>query len=164
MSSVPIGTLASGSVPQRPPLPVPLPPERLHRLTLTVGPGDLDEYQHVNNVQYLNWLEDVARAHAARVGADTDMLRQAGVLPVVREHHLRYLKPAFLGELLTIETVITASRGFRSTRHNTVLRGDELLVEGRTEWIWVDAVKGRPKPPPAEVLERFGWGEDKPAE
>ena len=30
---------------------------------ITVGEEDLDELQHVNNVRYVQWVQDVAKAH-----------------------------------------------------------------------------------------------------
>ena len=44
-------------------------PERRGEVHRTVTAGDLDDLHHVNNVRYLAWCEEVARAHAVAAAA-----------------------------------------------------------------------------------------------
>lgn len=129
-----------------------------HILRIRVVPEDIDELEHVNNTVYLRYIEQAVKAHAERVGMGFAVLKGLGVIPVVRRHVITYHRSALLGEELKVSTRITAFSGFRATRHNEVRRaGDQaLLVEVETDWVWLDAERGRPKNVPQAVLEAFG--------
>lgn len=136
-------------------------PRRRHQIAVHVGTADLDELEHVNNAVYLRYMEEVVRAHAARVGMPLRVLQSLGAIPVVRRHTITYHYPAKLGDALVVSTVITALRGIRAQRHNEVrlAASRKLLAEAETEWVWLDPTRGRPKPAPDEVLEAFGCKE-----
>ena len=53
---------------------------RSFALQLTVQSAELDELGHVNNVVYLGWIEQVARAHADAVGAGFAAMAALGVV------------------------------------------------------------------------------------
>lgn len=139
-------------------LPLPLHPDRWHELRVDVQPADIDDMGHVNNTVYLRWIEEVARAHALRVGLDTPRLRELGTLPVVRRHDITYHVPAMLGDQLIIRTEIASAGGVRATRRNSVRRAQDgaLLADCTTDWVWVDPASGRPKRLPGEILLGFG--------
>ena len=59
--------------------------------TLTVTSDHLDELQHVNNVQYLQWVQDIAGAHWQHLIRDNPT--EFG-LWVVRSHHIEYKRQA----------------------------------------------------------------------
>lgn len=132
---------------------------RRHSISITVQPGDIDDLGHVNNAVYLRYIEDVARAHADFVGAGIGFMRGVGVVPVARSHLIRYHRPAYEGEELTVSTEVVSASGLRANRHNEVRRArdGELLAEADTEWVWVDPARGRPRPIPRALLEKFGW-------
>lgn len=136
----------------------PLHPDRWHELQVRVQAADIDEMGHVNNTVYLRWIEEVARAHAARVGLSTPRLRELGTLPVVRRHDITYHVPALPGDRLIIRTEIRSAGGVRATRYNTVRRAHDhaLLADCTTDWVWVDPASGRPKRLPGEILRGFG--------
>lgn len=133
-------------------------PRTHHRHRIVVRPEDIDELEHVNNTVYLRYIEDVVVAHAARVGMGFPVLRNIGVIPVVHQHVIKYHRSAVLGDTLEVSTRITAFKGFRASRHNEVRRVSDgvLLVECDTDWVWIDAARGRPKVVPPEIQEAFG--------
>jgi acyl-CoA thioester hydrolase len=116
----------------------------------------LDGNNHVNNVAYVQWMQDVAIAHATSVGG-TDQTRAAGATWVARSHRIDYLRPAFAGDLIRLLTWISTYRKARSTRRYKFLRlnDDTLLATGETEWVFVDAVSGRPRSVPPAVSACF---------
>lgn len=140
-----------------------LAPQRRYEIQVQVQPADLDDLNHVNNTVYLTWCEQVARQHALSLGLGTPALVELGAVPVAREHLIRYLKPALLGDRLRVRTALVFSAGLRSTRLYTVDRvnvGDAVpvrLAECQTDWVWIDPVSGRPKRIPPEVTRRFGF-------
>ena len=64
--------------------------------TITVLPEHLDDLNHVNNVVYLQWVQDIAKEHW--VSKTTDEMN-ATYFWVVVKHELEYKKPAFLDHL-----------------------------------------------------------------
>lgn len=118
----------------------------------------VDELGHVNNVVYLQLIEDLTRAHAMHVGMGLEAMRAAGAVPVARKHVIQYHRPAQLGDELEVSTQIAYARGLRAGRHNEVrlVRDGRLLVEIDSDWVWVDPLRLRPRVVPNEILEAFG--------
>ena len=63
----------------------------------------VDRNGHVNNVAYIQWLQDAAIRHARASGC-MDATAAAGATWVVRTHHIEYLAPAYAGDTLTMLT------------------------------------------------------------
>lgn len=116
----------------------------------------VDRNGHVNNVVYVQWMQDVAIAHATSVGCTAET-RALGATWVARSHQITYLRPAFEGDRLRLTTWITTLRKARSTRHYKFLRlsDDAVLATGATDWVFVDAVSHRPRTIPASVSGCF---------
>lgn len=133
-------------------------PLRQHHHRIWVQTADIDELDHVNNTVYLRYIEEVVKAHAERVGLGFAALKQLGAIPVVRQHRITYHRPALLNQELEVSTAIVAHQSFRSTRHSEVrlAQNGVLLVEADTEWVWLEALRQRPKAPPTQVLQAFG--------
>ena len=124
-----------------------------------VDDADIDELGHVNNAVYLRYVEACGRAHSDGLGLTLEVFKDHGVVPVIRKHEITYHRPATLGDKLLISTQVAKIGGPRAVRHNQVrlAEGKTLLVDVITEWVWLDAVSGRPKRVPREVLEAFGF-------
>ena len=75
-----------------------------HRFTSTimVSKEHLDALHHVNNVQYLYWAQEIAKAHLNKIQKELDEL--TGVW-MVRNHEVNYKRGAFLWEHIRIETL-----------------------------------------------------------
>ena len=118
---------------------------------------ELDQYGHVNNAVYLNWVEQVAVEHveAMGFGRDWSLSRDAGW--VVREHRITYHRPVVFGDVVIVTTLPQSLSGVRGTRRTEIHReGDGALVtEVMTDWIWVRLSDGRPARVPAELLTLF---------
>jgi acyl-CoA thioester hydrolase len=129
-----------------------------------VTPAAIDMQGHANNVEYVRWMQDAAIAAADVLDPGAELMREAGATWVVRCHHVEYARPAFAGDRLVIRTWLDDVRAASCVRHYEFTRdGDDpaaILVRGRTEWAFVDAVTGRPKRLPADVRERLGVSEN----
>ena len=126
-------------------------PQRFE-MAVRVEPQDLDERQHVNNVVYLRWAQDVATAHwRALASADA----QAAIAWVALRHEIDYLAPAHAGDQLQLRTWVGQAEGLTFERHVEVARDDKVLARARTLWCPVDATTGRPRRPDAETRARF---------
>lgn len=119
---------------------------------IEVGPEDIDELDHVNNIVYLKWVQQIAGAHW--MSRTTKEIQDTSIW-VVHSHYIEYKAPAFLGDKLTLKTYIGDTKGARSIRFVEVLRGDQLLAKAETEWVLLDAQSMRPKRASEELMDLF---------
>lgn len=112
----------------------------------------LDDLNHVNNVVYLQWVQDVAAAHW-NLKATSEM--KENYIWVVLNHFLEYKRPALLGETLIARTYVQNYDGAKSERHVQILRGETLLVQAKTTWCLLDKTTKRPKRVPQEFAAIF---------
>jgi acyl-CoA thioester hydrolase len=130
---------------------------REHTLEVVVAANEIDALGHVNNAVYVQYLELVATAHAERLGMGLEVLRSLEAIPVIREHHLKYLRPAKLGDVLTVHTRVEGMQGIRATRRNTIKLGENVLVESFATWVWLHPVTWRPRAIPEVISKAFGF-------
>lgn len=139
--------------------PAPNLAARTHTIRVWVQPEDIDELGHVNNVVYLSWCEQAARAHSDRVGMTLPNLLVLGTVAVARRHDITYHVPAMLGDEVEVCTELVSSQGIRARREYTLTRVSDAkrLAECVTDWIWVDGRSGRPKRPDPHIIAAFGF-------
>ena len=122
--------------------------------TFTIPQSVIDENGHVNNVAYLQWMQEVAAIHHPQA---------VGYKPAenttwyAREHRIEYLLPAFEGEELEVRTWLSEIRRVRVHRYYEFVRKSDgkLIVRGETDWVYVDAKTGRPISIPQDVYALF---------
>lgn len=128
----------------------------IYRYELTVPEEAEDQNGHVNNVEYLRWMQDAAMEHSETAGC-TQATNAAGATWVVRTHKIEYLKPAFAGDRVVVMTWVANLRRVQSLRKYRIIRpaDNALLAEGETDWVFVDAQKGTLRSIPVEVKATF---------
>jgi acyl-CoA thioester hydrolase len=121
----------------------------------------IDENGHVNNVAYVQWMQDIAVEHYEAIGG-MDPMRAVGAMWVVREHRIEYLLPAFLGEEIVVKTWIENIRRVRSLRKYEFIRKSDgrVLVRGETDWVFIDSQTSMPRAIPEEVSKVFSMGQE----
>jgi acyl-CoA thioester hydrolase len=119
---------------------------------LTVGPEVIDENGHVNNVAYVQWMQDVAILHFTALGG-VPLMAECGAAWVARSHRIEYLRPGFAGDALVVRTWIADLERVRSLRRYEFLRDGEILATGATDWVFVDAASGRPRRIPDVIMD-----------
>ena len=135
-------------------------PSPIHSKTVIIPRTAIDENGHVNNVAYVQWMQDIAVEHYAKIGGITAQGTDATW--VVREHRVEYLLPAFEGDQIEIRTWIENIRRVRSLRKYEFIRTSDrkTLVKGETDWVFVDAKTGRPRAIPAKVAAVFNLAQE----
>ena len=126
------------------------------QIELNVVEAMLDENRHVNNVVYVQWMQDAATRHS-EVSGCTRMTRAAGATWVARTHRIEYFRPAFAGDVIKVLTWVADFRKVRSLRRYRFVRVSDhaVLAEGETDWVFVDATTGRPRGIPEEIRQAF---------
>ena len=126
----------------------------IFQFDIDVSASDVDRNGHVNNVVYIQWMQDAAVAHARNSGC-MRASRAVGATWVVRTHQIEYLSPAFAGDKLTLLTWPSNFQRVRSLRKYKFVRENDRAVIARaeTDWVFVNAATGRPQSIPGEVKE-----------
>ena len=125
-----------------------------YTLEITVPEEAIDQLGHVNNVQYLQWIQDVAEAHWLH--ATTEDIQKEYVW-VALEHTIKYHNQSFKGEKLTLKTWVDSFEGVRSIRHVEIIRNSDQkkLVSSITQWCLLHMPEGRPMRIPALISDLF---------
>lgn len=110
-----------------------------HECSLTVRSYECDGYGHVNNANYLHYLEFARHAYLRDNGISLSALRESGYGLVVARIAIDFRRPATTDDLLIILT-----RALRKTRIGGVLaqrivRDAETVAEAEVTWVCVDA-------------------------
>ena len=130
--------------------------EPIYRFEITVPTEVVDRNGHVNNVAYVQWMQDAALRHSAATGC-ARMTDAVGATWVARMHRIEYLRPAFAGDVLTVLTWVADFRKVRSLRRYRFIRtaGQTLIAQGETDWVFINASTGRPRAIPSEITQLF---------
>ena len=115
----------------------------------TVVTSNIDELNHVNNVVYLQWIQDIANLHwnELKQGVDT-----AAYVWVVIRHEIDYLNQALLGDTLLAKTWVGKTAGLKSIRHVEFYRNNKLLVKAQTTFCLLHAKSLKPMRITDEIL------------
>ncbi|MDC6364926.1 MULTISPECIES: thioesterase family protein [Flavobacteriaceae] len=119
-----------------------------------VVPTDLDELDHVNNIRYVEWIQEISKKHWFKV--TTEEIRKE-MIWVVKKHTISYHKSAVLGDSIKINTYIKETKGPLSIRIVEIKNNktEAVLVNACTEWCLLDAQTFRPKRVPESVQKLF---------
>jgi len=123
-----------------------------YELHFAVRAEEIDQLGHVNNVVYIQWVQDVATAHW-KAAARPDHL--ANVLWVLARHEIDYKVSAMPGDDIIARTWVSEPDGIRYPRHVELIRGSDgkLLARSLTLWCPVDATTLKLLRPPPEGLQ-----------
>lgn len=121
-----------------------------------VSREDIDELGHAGNFHYVRWMQHAAVAHSSANGWPPERYNELGGGWVVRSHQVTYLKPAFEGDELSIETWVENIRPATSLRRYEIRRKDgALLAHAETDWAFVNYATQKPVRIPAQVASAF---------
>jgi acyl-CoA thioester hydrolase len=132
-----------------------MPISSIYSKFFSIPQSAIDENGHVNNVAYVQWMQDIAVEHYSSIGGVEAQGYDATW--VVREHRIEYLQPAYAGEEIEVKTWVENIRRVRSLRKYEFVRKSDskVLVKGETDWVFVDTKTGRPLPIPEKVSQVF---------
>lgn len=132
-----------------------MPLSSIYTKLIKIPRSAIDENGHVNNVMYVQWMQDIAVEHYASIGGLEEQGNNSTW--VVREHKVEYFLPAFADEEIEIRTWVENIRRVRSLRKYEFVRksDDKVLVKGETDWVFVDVKTGMPKAIPENVENIF---------
>ena len=130
---------------------------QLHVRSLTVPPEAIDVLGHVNNLEYIRWMQEVATEHSVVQGWPLERYVALGAGWFVRRHTIEYLRPAFAGDALSLLTWVASFERSSSPRRYLFYRPRDAQVVARAEtlWVFVKYRTGAPLRIPPELRSAF---------
>jgi len=126
-------------------------PEAADRFERRVELHEVDSLRHVNNANYVHYVEQAALDAAAAAGWSLETQVAAGGRFRVIAHDLEYLDAALYGDLLSLVTWPLEVSADRVERYTLLLRPGSRrpLVRAASTYEWVDAQTGTSQAMPA---------------
>lgn len=122
--------------------------------TLVVTEAHIDDLNHVNNVHYVQWVQDIAKAHWQSKASEA---MQTSYSWFLLSHFIEYKSAAFLNDTIHLKTYIAKAEGVTYTRvvemHNATT--NKLLAKSETKWCFMNAKTERPSRIPKEIVDLF---------
>ena len=120
----------------------------------TASAEHIDELGHVNNAEWIRWVQDIATEHWRAVA---DPAHVAAYIWVVTRHEIDYRSNIGPGESVIATTWIPdAPRGARFDRCVEFRDGSgKVLVAVRSTWAMIERATGRPQRILPEVATPF---------
>lgn len=118
-----------------------------------VTKDNLDELNHVNNVVYVYWIQEIAKKHWQKASESLAV----EYIWVVRKHDITYYHAAKLNDEIVITTNIMTTKGpisFRQVAMKNNKTG-KLLVKSITEWCLLDSKTLKPIRVPDSIKNLF---------
>ncbi len=127
---------------------------KIFEYPITILPIDIDEQNHVNNISYLKWVQEVAIAHWTFV-ATKKMNEQ--YMWVVSRHEIDYLKQAFINTKLLAKTWVVEPDGAKSFRYVDIYDVDTntIIAKIKTTWYLLDSKTKRPRRIDSDLVNIF---------
>ena len=126
----------------------------LYQKYITVSEDDLDDQQHVNNVRYVQWIQDVAQEHWESRASEE---QKAGLAWVVVRHEIDYKMEALLNDEILLETRIIDTTHVTSLREVVIKNNNsgKLLAKAKTTWCLLDQKTKKPQRISDELKQIF---------
>ena len=130
--------------------------ERLFSLPIRVYFQDTDAGGVVYHASYVNFMERARTEWLRTHGySNAGLMKEFGVVFVVRSLRLDYFKPALLDDLLNVTAQIKEIGRSRLNLLQSVLRGDELLTEAEVHLVCVSLQGFKPVSVPEVLRQRL---------
>ena len=121
----------------------------ISKCDLVVRSYECDSYGHVNNANYLNYLEYARCEFLKEAGFDYAAAIKAGYGVYAARIEIDYKKPAVIDDKLLIKSWPIKKGAVSGVLVQEIWREDELLAAAKVTWAFVDS-KGLPVRIPPE--------------
>lgn len=125
-----------------------------HTTQVRVRYGETDQMGYCYYGNYAQFFE-VGRVEAMRsLGMSYKEMEENGIMLPVNEFTVKYFKPAYYDDLLTIKTIIHPAQGAR-LKFDYILTNEaqEVVAEASTTLVFVDKLSMRPRKAPDKFIQ-----------
>jgi acyl-CoA thioester hydrolase len=123
-----------------------------HEHVIAVASNDIDFMGHVNNANYLNWVQEAVLSHWQKIAPPQVV---AAHLWVALKHEITYRSPAFLNDQVIASVVVEKVQGASAFYDTIIKRGEEVLATVKSRWCCLDADTLRPARIAGEISALF---------
>jgi acyl-CoA thioester hydrolase len=126
----------------------------IYQTEIIVSQEDLDGLNHVNNIRYVEWVQEIAIAHWQKnVTPEIDQL----YFWVLLKHCIEYKSEALLNDVIVLKTYIQKSEGVKSKRIVEITNKEtqKLIAKSETTWCLINSDTKRPARITAEIIDLF---------
>jgi acyl-CoA thioester hydrolase len=116
---------------------------------ITVRFAETDAQGIAHNSSYLVWYEVARIAYLARFRGGYRTIQEEGFEALTTESHVRYLRPIFFDDRVTVNARVVGLSGARFRFEYVLARGDEVVADGWTQHAFVSRQTLRPTRFPA---------------
>jgi acyl-CoA thioester hydrolase len=128
-----------------------------HTRNFRIRHYECDAFGHLNNTNYLRYMQETAFDASAAVGYDRERYNELGHHWLIRETDIEYLKPARYGDTVAVKTWVIDFHRVRSRRayEFTDQCSGELVARAVTDWVYLKNGSTRPATIPDEITDAF---------
>jgi acyl-CoA thioester hydrolase len=117
---------------------------------------DTDAGGVVYHASYVNFMERARTEWMRSFGfTNAKLMKELGVVFVVRSLKLDYLKPALLDDLISVTSQLKEVGRSRVTLHQSIIRGEDKLVEAEIHLVSVSLENFKPVRVPDVLREQW---------
>jgi len=130
------------------------PKHEAYEMGISIKLSDIDLMGHVNNIVYLQWVQDAAVAHWYAAATEE---QKNTLLWVVVKHEIEYKRPAYEHDAVIARTWVGNASGHTFARYTDLLRKSDgkLLARAKTHGSPVDIETKKSVRVGPDVYERF---------
>ena len=112
----------------------------------------LDDLSHVNNIQYLYWVQEIAKLHWEYLA--NEHINEFHIW-MVRSHQIEYKYSAKLGDDLLIKTHVIKTNTFLSERIVEIILkpNEKVITRCITKWCYVNRKSGKLEKIPKKIKD-----------
>ncbi|HMB99598.1 MAG TPA: acyl-CoA thioesterase, partial [Flavobacteriaceae bacterium] len=127
---------------------------QVYEKSIIVSNSDLDNLNHVNNVRYVQWVNDIAKEHWQK-NASEEITQN--YFWVMLNHFIEYKSSALLNDVIKLKTFVIKSEGVTSTRVVEMYneKTKKPIVRSETNWCFINNQTKKPTRITQEVIDLF---------
>ena len=128
-----------------------------HTRRFRVRSYECDAFGHLNNANYLRYMQEAAFDASAAAGYDLAEYDRIGKYWLIRETDIEYLRPVFYGDTIEVKTWVMdfhrvrSRRAYEFTQEGTT----DLVARAVTDWVFLDRRTGQPNRVTVELANAF---------
>lgn len=128
----------------------------LHQTKLRIRYGETDQMGYVYYGNYAQFFE-IGRVEMLRaLGLSYRSMEEQGIMLPVVEYNVKYIKPAFYDDEITIHTKMTELPGVKiKFDYEIYNEKEELLTVAKTTLVFVNKATMKPSFAPKELIEEL---------
>lgn len=129
----------------------------IYKRVFRVRHYECDRYGHLNNVNYIRYMQETALDASADVGWDASRYETIGHQWIARETNIEFLQPLLWNDEVEITTYIVDFRRVQSWRYYEFRRiaDDTLIAQAHTNWVYINSYTNEPARIPDEIVNDF---------